>query len=62
MKEQHINTYNVDSYTSFSDMRSDMANHIKRGWFIKAIHKAYSDFTIVVYEREVANQTDENIS
>lgn len=62
MKEQHIASYDVDSYTSFLDMKSDMSKHIKRGWFIQTIYKAYDDFTIVVYEREVVDKSDENVS
>lgn len=61
MKEQHIETYDVDSYHSLSDMTSDMANHLKRGWFIKTMYKPYSDYTIVVYEHEVVVEKLENI-
>lgn len=62
MKEQHIEFYDVDSYTSLLDMKSDMSNHIKRGWFIKTMYKPYSDYTVVVYEREVVDKSDENVS
>lgn len=62
MKEQHIETYDVDSYASFLDMKSDMASHLKRGWFIQTMYKAYDDCTIVVYEREVVNKSDDNVS
>lgn len=62
MKEQHIETYDVDSYASFLDMKSDISDHLKRGWFIQTMYKAYDDCTIVVYEREVADEWDENAS
>jgi hypothetical protein len=62
MKEQHIEIYDVDSYTSLLDMKSSVENHIKRGWFIKTMYKPYSDYTVVVYEREVVDKSDENVS
>lgn len=61
MKEQYIKSYDVDSYTSFLDMKSDMARYLKCGWFIKTMYKPYSDYTIVVYEREVVVEKLENI-
>ena len=43
-------------------MKSSVENHIKRGWFIKTMYKPYSDYTVVVYEREAVNKSDENVS
>lgn len=62
MKEQHIEFYDVDSYTSLMDMKSNIEKHIKRGWFVRTMYKPYSDYTVVVYEREVVDKSDENVS
>ena len=61
MKEQHIESYDVDSYSSLLDMKSDMSNHIKRGWCVKCMCNTAADIVVVVYEKEVVVEDIENI-